>query len=285
MERSDNMSLDIYLSELDDLRNRPLDANDEKELFCGWENKSLNEKKEVRETLIRRNLRFAIRVATRYRGSGLAMEDLVSLANIGLLRATEKFDPKHGYRFISYAVWWIKEAILKALNNETDAIRFPASQKKDLHLFRRCQAEFYSHYERMPSDEEVMEYTGINKNQLRCAKFIQLHYASLDERIGHGTDRTLLDQTPDQFCLNSDSRLEQKELRQITWSMIDSLAPRDADIIIRYFGLNGDEPQTLEEIGKIYGITRERVRQVKRGAIEGLEKKPLFKRLAVELLR
>ena len=216
--------------------------------------------------LITANLRFVVRVAGEYTGRGLPLSDLIAEGNMGLMRATQTYDPERGYKFITYAVWWIRQAILMALNRQTHPIAFPINQLDDRDVLNKVSAAFSQAYGRAPTIDELASETDFSTR--RVHKALQTSHASvsLDEPVYEDGDRQFADVVPDD-APQPDEDVHASRLRDLLHKGLADLPEREAEIINRYFGLDVDNAESLEQVGKRFHISRERVRQLKDRAL------------------
>ncbi|MDR1673077.1 MAG: RNA polymerase sigma factor RpoD/SigA [Bacteroidales bacterium] len=221
------------------------------------------------EKLTRANLRFVVSVAKQYQNQGLSLPDLINEGNLGLIKAAEKFDETRGFKFISYAVWWIRQSILQALAEQSRIVRLPLNQVGSLNKINKAFSKFEQENERVPSAEELADVLEITKEKIADTLRVSGRHVSVDAPFIEGEDNTLLD-----VLQNSDSPVADRELmneslgREIERALA-TLTERERDIIKYFFGI-GDQEMTLEEIGEKFGLTRERVRQIKEKAIRRL---------------
>ena len=220
--------------------------------------------------LIKRNLRFVISVAKKYQNRGLALTDLIGEGNLGLLTAARKFDPDQGVKFISYAVWWIRQSILAALARQGRSVRVPLNRTADLSRIVRSAEMLRQDLQREPTPEEIANATGLAVEVVQSLATLNSSDIRLDGPLDQETDRSLIDR----FVADEDSDPETQVMERLLSEQIDlalsSLAPRDAKVLQLYFGLNEGREHTLEEIGGMLGITRERVRQLRDRALKRL---------------
>jgi RNA polymerase primary sigma factor len=225
---------------------------------------------EAMHELIKRNLRFVISVAKKYQNRGLALTDLIGEGNLGLLTAARKFDPDQGVKFISYAVWWIRQSILAALARQGRSVRVPLNRTADLSRIVRSAETLRQDLQREPTPEEIAHATGLAVDVVQSLATLNSSDLRLDGPLDQETDRSLIDR----FVVDEDADPEAQVMERLLTEQIDlalsSLPPRDAKVLQLYFGLNQGREHTLEEIGGMLGITRERVRQLRDRALKRL---------------
>lgn len=257
----DRDSVNLYLKDIGKVK--LLSADEEKDLA----HRAKAGDKRARDRLIAANTRFVITVAKQYQGQGLDLEDLISEGNIGLIKAADKFDPDRGYKFISYAVWWIRQSILQALSDKSRTIRLPLNQVAMLNKVRKATSEFISKNEREPSMKELSEITGIDESKITSILNMSAHMLSVDSPFKDEEEGTLIDVIPNQNSPKADAALMKASKEQDIAKVLSPLGPRSHDIIRMYFGL-GTREMTLDEIGNKFGITSERIRQLKEKALD-----------------
>jgi RNA polymerase primary sigma factor len=221
------------------------------------------------ERLTRANLRFVVSVAKQYQNQGLSLPDLINEGNLGLIKAAEKFDETRGFKFISYAVWWIRQSILQALAEQSRIVRLPLNQVGSLNKINKAYNKFEQEYERTPTSEELAETLELPKEKVTDTLKVSGRHISMDAPFTDGEDNTLLDVISNNDSPNADKELIKESLAKEVDRALATLTERERDIIKLFFGI-GIQEMTLEEIGVKFGLTRERVRQIKEKAIRRL---------------
>src|SRR5574344_767853 len=221
------------------------------------------------EKLTKANLRFVVSVAKQYQNQGLSLPDLINEGNLGLIKAANKFDETRGFKFISYAVWWIRQSILQAIAEQSRIVRLPLNQVGSVNKINRALSKFEQINERRPSPEEISETVDIPEDKIADAMKVSGRHISVDAPFVDGEDNSLLDVLVNDDSPMADKSLVIESLRSEINSALKSLNDRERNIIEAFFGINQPE-MTLEEIGDKYGLTRERVRQIKEKAIRRL---------------
>ena len=222
------------------------------------------------EKLTRANLRFVVSVAKQYQNQGLSLPDLINEGNLGLIKAAQKFDETRGFKFISYAVWWIRQSILQALAEQSRIVRLPLNQVGSLNKINKALGKFEQENERQPSNEELAEMIDIPKDKIADTLRVSGRHVSVDAPFVDGEDNSLLDILPNDDSPMADRGLNNESLSTEIERVLQILAPREREIIKSFFGI-GCQEMTLEEIGERFGLTRERVRQIKEKAIRKLK--------------
>lgn len=221
------------------------------------------------ETLTRANLRFVVSVAKQYQNQGLSLPDLINEGNLGLIKAAERFDETRGFKFISYAVWWIRQSILQAIAEQSRIVRLPLNQVSSVNKISQVLSRFEQENERRPSVDEISEQVDLPLEKIDEALNINGKHVSMDAPFADGEDNSLLDVLVNDNSPSADKQLVLESLRQEIQKALSCLNERERMIIEAYFGIEQPE-MTLEEIGTKYGLTRERVRQIKEKAIRRL---------------
>lgn len=224
---------------------------------------------EALEKLTKANLRFVVSVAKQYQNQGLSLPDLINEGNLGLIKAAEKFDETRGFKFISYAVWWIRQSILQALAEQSRIVRLPLNQVGSLNKINKAFARFEQENERTPSPEELANVLDLPKEKVSDTLRVSGRHVSVDAPFSDGEDNNLLDVLVNADSPNADRGLINESLSTEVDRALSTLTDRERDIIRYFFGI-GCAEMTLEEIGEQFGLTRERVRQIKEKAIRRL---------------
>ena len=253
----------IYLSEIGF---SPL-LTAEQEIF--YSRRALKGDAAARKRMIESNLRLVVKIARRYCNRGLALLDLVEEGNLGLIRAVEKFDPERGFRFSTYATWWIRQTIERAIMNQTRTIRLPIHVVKELNVYLRAARELAHKLDHEPTAEDIA--ASLNKPVEDITKMLRLNerVTSVDTPIGGENDKALLDILTDEADEGPEGVLQDGDLKERITEWLEALNPKQKEVLARRFGLLGYEPSTLEDVGHEIGLTRERVRQIQ---VEALRK-------------
>jgi RNA polymerase primary sigma factor len=226
---------------------------------------------EALEKLTKANLRFVVSVAKQYQNQGLSLSDLINEGNLGLIKAAQRFDETRGFKFISYAVWWIRQSILQALAEQSRIVRLPLNKVGSLNKINRAFSELEQEYEREPSSEELADLLEISSDEVETTLGVAARHVSMDAPFIDGEDNSLLDVLENIGTPNTDKKLEYSEsLRREIERSLNTLTERQCDVIKLYFGIGIEHPMSLEDIGDRFGLTRERVRQIKDKAINKL---------------
>lgn len=257
-------SLDQYLREISKY---PL-LKREEEVTLAQQIRQQSE--EALDKLVRSNLRFVVSVAKKYQNQGVSLSDLINEGNLGLIRAAHKFDETKGIKFISYAVWWIRQAILQALAEQSRIVRVPLNRAGTLHRIGKRSSALQQELGRDPTIEEIADGMDIPRDEVAKTLAISQSHLSLDAPLTPGEDNKLLDYLPDDQSPGPDDQTFERALSNSIEEVLGTLKEREAKILRLYFGLDDQEAMTLEEIGGLLGITRERVRQIKEKALARL---------------
>ncbi len=222
---------------------------------------------EALKKLVRANLRFVVSVAKKYQKRGVPLSDLINEGNLGLIRAAHKFDETRGIKFISYAVWWIRQAILQALAEQSRIVRVPLNRAGALHRVGRRTSALLQELGREPTVEEIAQDLDLSEEEVKRTLAISRAHLSFDAPLTPGEDNRLLDYLPDQYSPGPEEEAYKHALRQAVDDALSTLTEREAKVLRLYFGLDHQEPMTLEEVGSLLGVSRERVRQIKEKAL------------------
>ena len=223
------------------------------------------------EKLTKANLRFVVSVAKQYQNQGLTLPDLINEGNLGLIKAAQRFDETRGFKFISYAVWWIRQSILQALAEHSRIVRLPLNKIGSINKINKTYAFLEQSHERPPSAEEIAKELDMTINDVKESMKNSGRHVSMDAPLVEGEDSNLYDVLRSGESPNPDRDLLHESLRTEIERALETLTPREADVIRLYFGLGNQHPMTLEEIGETFDLTRERVRQIKEKAIRRLK--------------
>ena len=221
------------------------------------------------EKLTKANLRFVVSVAKQYQNKGLSLPDLINEGNLGLIKAAEKFDETRGFKFISYAVWWIRQSILQAIAEQSRIVRLPLNQVGSVNKINKIANRFEQEHERRPSADEIGNFVDLPEEKIEDALKVNTRHVSMDAPFADGEENSLLDILPNNDSPDTDFELVMESLRNEINRALLTLNERERHIIEAFFGINQPE-MTLEEIGEKFGLTRERVRQIKEKAIRRL---------------
>ncbi|MEM9855857.1 MAG: sigma-70 family RNA polymerase sigma factor [Bacteroidota bacterium] len=222
------------------------------------------------EKLTKANLRFVVSVAKQYQNQGLTLGDLINEGNLGLIKAAQRFDETRGFKFISYAVWWIRQSILQALAEQSRIVRLPLNRVGSLNKISKTFSELEQKFEREPSPDELAEVLEVTTAEVVDTMKISGRHVSMDAPFAQGEESSLLDVLENELEETPDNELMNDSLRREVQRALSTLTQREADVVALYFGLNGEQTLTLEEIGEKFELTRERVRQIKEKAIRRL---------------
>ncbi len=226
---------------------------------------------EALEKLTKANLRFVVSVAKQYQNQGLSLSDLINEGNLGLIKAAQRFDETRGFKFISYAVWWIRQSILQALAEQSRIVRLPLNKVGSLNKINKAFSELEQEYEREPSSDELADILEIPTEEVETTLGVAARHVSMDAPFVEGEDNSLLDVLENSSTPETDQELDYNEsLRQEIERSLSTLTERQCDVIKLYFGIGVEHPMSLEDIGEKFGLTRERVRQIKDKAINKL---------------
>jgi RNA polymerase nonessential primary-like sigma factor len=260
-------NLDATQLYLNEIGFSPLLSAEEEVFFA---RKALKGDNAARKRMIESNLRLVVKISRRYVNRGLALLDLIEEGNLGLIRAVEKFDPERGFRFSTYATWWIRQTIERAIMNQTRTIRLPIHVVKELNVYLRAARELSQKLDHEPSPEEIAALLEKPVEDVERMLALNERVTSMDAPIGPTSDKTLVDTVPDVHVSDPVELLESSDLNLSLDHWLDELTEKQREVLSRRFGLRGHESSTLEEVGREIGLTRERVRQIQVEALRRL---------------
>ncbi len=266
-------SLALYLKEIG--KNRSLTIEEEAKLAV----RIRKGDRKALEVLVKANLRFVVSVARNYQNQGLPLSDLINEGNLGLIRAAKRFDEKKNFKFISYAVWWIRQAILQALAEQSRIIKLPLNRVGTIHKIGKTQSKLEQKFRRMPNVEEIAQELQLEESEVQETIKIGNSHMSLDAPLQNGEDSKLLDLLQDDDQELPDDGLMDISLHDEINKTLDTLSEREKEVVRLYFGIGEETSHTLEEIGQRFNLTRERARQIKEKALRRLKHSSRSKRL------
>jgi RNA polymerase primary sigma factor len=265
----ESQSIDKYLQEIGKVE--LLDVEEEIDLAKKIKYGDERERQKALEKLTKANLRFVVSVAKQYQNQGLSLGDLINEGNLGLIKAAKRFDETRGFKFISYAVWWIRQSILQALAEQSRIVRLPLNRVGALNKIGKAYSTLEQEYEREPSADELAEQLDMSLYEVSDTLKISGRHLSIDAPFVHGEDSRLVDIMPNTNQPLPDYALINESLKIEINRALNTLSPRERDVLKLYYGLDQENPLTLEEIGEKFKLTRERVRQIKEKAIRRLK--------------
>jgi RNA polymerase primary sigma factor len=236
-----------------------------------------NNDNESLHKLVKANLRFVVSIAKEYAHYGVPLEDLINEGNLGLLKAAQRFDETRGFKFISYAVWWIRQSILAALANHSKIVRMPLNRARVLNQIKKASGELQQKLRRKPEPEEIAAKLGLSVDEVKDTLPLMQDNFFLDDFVGNDEDSTYLDFLEDTSGEGPDNKVMDDDLNTSIGRMLGDLKEREAKVLRLYYGLGTDQEMTLEEIGQIMGLTRERIRQIKEEAFDKIRTSKAFK--------
>lgn len=264
----ESLALDKYLNDIGKIS--MLSGEEEAELA----RRIKDGDQEALDRLTQANLRFVVSVAKQYQNQGLSLSDLINEGNVGLMKAAKRFDETKGFKFISYAVWWIRQSILQAIVENSRMVRMPLNKVGSYNKVNEAYISFIQEFEREPTHDELAELLDMSPREVETMVRSTMRHVSLDAPLANADDgdATMLDVFMPEDGQEPDLELMAESLREEVAQGLSILSPREVEVIASYYGLNGYKALTLEEIGELYGLTRERVRQIKERAIRRLRK-------------
>lgn len=263
----ESLALDKYLNDIGKIS--MLNAEEEAEMA----RRIRSGDQQALERLTKANLRFVVSVAKQYQNQGLSLSDLINEGNVGLMKAGKRFDETKGFKFISYAVWWIRQSILQAIVEYSRIVRLPLNKVGSYNKVNEAYLSFVQEFEREPTNEELAEVLGMTAKEISNMLKGNGRHLSVDAPLsGEDGDSTMLDVISSEQDMTPDGRLMDQSLKEEVKNGLSILSPREVEVLSSYYGLNNHKSLTLEEIGELYGLTRERVRQIKERAIRRLRK-------------
>ena len=268
---SHDASVHRYLKEL--RRYPPMTRKEEEETLV----RARKGDPEAIDRLITSNLRFVVSVALEYQGRGVPLSDLIAEGNVGLMEALKRFDEKRGYKFISYAVWWIRQSILAALANYSKIVRMPLNRARVLNQIKKVSSELQQKLRRKPEAEEIAKVLGLSVDEVKDTLPLMQDNFFLDDYVGNDEDSTYMDFLEDTTSEGPDSGVMEDDLNKSIGRMLGDLKEREAKVLKMYYGLGTDREMTLEEIGQVMGLTRERTRQIKEEAFAKIRASKTFR--------
>ena len=260
-QTSADNALKLYFKEMSSID--LLTAEQERELA----NKIAAGDQMAKNELVEANLRLVVSLAKHYQGCGISLQDLIQDGNIGLMKAAEKFDADKGFRFSTYAAWWIKQTITRAIADQSKAIRVPVHMTENINKLRKISRDLTTELGHEPSNKELAKAMHVTEEEINLFKSYMTDVTSLDIQVGEEDDTTIGSLIEDESCVNPESAAIQEAEKDILLGVLDTLSDREKDIIIQRFGLINGTPKTLEEVGKSYNLTKERIRQIESKAL------------------
>lgn len=224
----------------------------------------------AKDELIKANLRFVVSIAKKYQTSGIGLLDLINEGNLGLIRASERFDPDRGYHFISYAVWWIRQAIILAISQKGSFIRLPINRTADIHRIEKVNKMLEEKLGREPTANEIAQELDVELSEVRNLRNMTFDYVSLDAKVGDSDDNSFFVMVEDKTAESPMKKVEEESLTDALQKVISTLTPNEQEILRLRFGLTGNDPMSLQQIGKQFNLSKERIRQIEKKALRRL---------------
>ncbi|ARR51011.1 RNA polymerase sigma factor RpoS [Photobacterium damselae subsp. damselae] len=276
----DNDVIQLYLK---DIAHKPLLTKDEEILYS---RKALVGDAKSKKVMIESNLRLVVSIAKKYRGSGMQLSDMIDEGNIGLITAVEKFDPERGFRFSTYATWWIKQTIERAIHNQARTIRLPVHVSKEINTILRTHKQLMKTNNSEPTHEEVADELDKSVEDISALLSYDAPVISFDQTISSedSNSQTMASFISDDSDNGPDAQIDKNDIQKLTLTMLEGLNPRDREILCRRFGLMGYEAQTLQQVAEEVGLTRERIRQLQVSSLNKLKNVLQREKYDLELL-